>query len=305
MTTLGPEKTAALRHNLARIASFAATVRERREQAEREAEQAAQDESEHRAALPPVDAAVAEAAKARAAELRALVNRWSDAKAKFNSVDSELDRWRVSTCAADDDLEASIALRNQLRAEMESGRLSFEGSRKGQQRIEQLSAEIAAGKARGLFSRLEPAFSTGVFQSRFVQGRCRRIGRHQDALVIGVAELRDPERTRILEMFASFGVEMLDGDALAIPVGSWEVGWPKRIEFRLPTGEILDGALILETTRDAGQWLAEKEAAREREATAKHEAERETARRERERKLAEFRELMAEAQQQQPITENF
>ena len=280
--------------------------------AEREAQERQEAEQAARIIQPgTVDGAVAEAAREQATPLFGLLRRWQDALHKYESVNREVDGWTIPRCETDGDLDRSVSLRSELQAEM--NRFTFDGRKRLAEKIKELNAVIDDAKSRGLYSMHEPLFQTRTLFSGFHSNHVRPTGRNRKQFVLPLSTLaaNNPQAAeRIKALFDSCGVPLFPGvhgpSIVLEPKETLFGNGPYRSEFCAPTAPTIDGNEILADTRRAVEWFAEQEAAREREETARQEAERETAMRERERKLAEFRELMAavQQQQQQPITEN-
>jgi hypothetical protein len=313
-TTLAPDAATNLRDNLALLQANAEIFRERIAQSEREAaeqsEREAAEQSEREAAeqaacsMQPatlVDPAVSAQAKQHGTGLLALMRRWQDSLHKHESVEREVGGWAITRIESDDDLELAIALRVDL--EGQSQALTFDGRKRIGEKIAELNAAIADGKARWLYSKVEPVFKTAELysDSLFSQARCHPIshrkGERGFVLSLKSLEKRYPQTAeRITALFASLGAEFFEGEfGASIVLTPHEIVIslrPTIIEFAAPASELIDGFEIVKETKRAVEWQKEREAERERRTREQEEARLATVRADRERLQAELRDAM-------------
>ncbi len=295
MTLFDPEKLARFRANVDIFRKRRQEVieAEAAEQAEREAAELAASTIQP----GPVDCAIAEAAREQATPLFGLLRRWQDALHKYESVSREVDGWTIPRCETDGDLERAVSVRSELQAEM--NRFTFDGRKRLAEKVTELNAVIDDAKSRGLYSMREPLFQTRTLFSGFHPNHVRPTGRNRKQFVLALSTLaaNNPQAAqRIAALFDSGGVPLFPGDfgpSIVLELKEILVGnGPFRSEFGAPDNPTIDGLEIVKDTRRASEWLAEKEAERQREENERQEAEREAERKEHELKLAEFRGLL-------------
>ncbi len=306
-TTLAPDTMSIFRDNLARLQANAAVIRDRQEQAEREAEaQAAREAAELAGcSMSPanlIDPSLAAQMKEHGTGLLALMRRWQDSKHKYESNEREIGNWSIAPIETDEDLERGIALRVELEGCLQV--LTFDGRRRLAQKIVELQAAIASAKGRFLYSITEPVFKTSDLfaDPMFSQHRCRVVSdrRGDRSFVLPIASLAasNPKTAqRITDLFTACGAEFFPGEfgasVILEPREMLRNMNPVAIEYIPPASPSIDGieGIVNPTTR-AVKWYREKQAEQERLERESEDARLACARADRERRKAELRDAM-------------